>query len=107
MTYQQQLDQECHNLADLVMNTYGEVMGEEAASLFLAKRLFKDTSSGCCFYRNPVYVSVSGYVEGWDGQCPSHRLDFPFTAAQFWAEVSAGDKEACEIWNEIQAEEST
>lgn len=45
-------------------------------------------------------ICVSGYVEGWDGECPAHELRFPFTEEEFWAAVEAADQDGTEKWNE-------
>lgn len=48
--------------------------------------------------------SVSGYVEGWDGECDTHIIESvrgkSAKPADFWKAVEAAEAEAAEIWND-------
>jgi hypothetical protein len=69
----------------------------------IAKRLFKDTRCGIGFTGHDRGISVAGYAEGTDAECPSHELDFPFTSEEFWAAVETADDEGCEMWEAYMA----
>jgi len=45
-------------------------------------------------------VSVAGYCEGTDAECPNHALDFPFSPGAFYAMVEAADQDGCDLWDE-------
>lgn len=68
--------------------------GERAGRLYLTVRL-----------PSPVHrmdkgsVSVSGYCEGTDADCPEHGLDFPFSEGAFDATVEAADADGCALWD--------
>jgi len=67
----------------------------------IARRLFKDTRCGICFHMPcSDEVSVAGYAEGVDGDCPSHELEFGhFTAQMFDAAVAVADQEGCDLFD--------
>lgn len=70
----------------------------------IARRLYKDTECGICFWASIPEIGVSGYVEGWNGQCPPHTMRLgEFTAEQFWSAVEIADREGCEIFDEVHA----
>ena len=66
----------------------------------IAKRLFKDTRCGIGFYADDGGVTVAGYCEGTDADCPAHRLTYPFTAEAFDAACEEADQEGCDLWDE-------
>lgn len=45
-------------------------------------------------------VTVSGYCEGTDADCPEHGLDFPFSEGEFDAVVEAADADGCDLWDD-------
>ena len=51
-----------------------------------------------------VACSVSGYVEGWDGECDTRIIESTrakrATAKDFWAAIEEADEEADYIWNQ-------
>jgi len=53
----------------------------------IARRLFKDTDCGIGFHADEKGVTVAGYCEGSDVECPAHRIDYPFTEEAFDAAV--------------------
>lgn len=71
----------------------------------IAKAIFKDTECGCVFYPGDSSITVAGYAEGAQAECPDHVLEFPFTAEQFWRVVAYADAEGVEMWNEWNSEE--
>ena len=75
---------------------------DKLAAGALSRSIFKYTECGCSFYHDPAgeYVSVSGYVEGYDGELPSHRLYFPFAYSRFLKALGEADKEGCDVWND-------
>ncbi len=105
-------DQDCvdgktgiHTLFKLA-ELYGFDGEVQNAGKYLEKRLFKDTTCGVCFsvHKDISGVSVSGYVEGLDVECPMHSFPFPFHIDDFKAAVQVCDTEANEIWTEVEAE---
>lgn len=65
----------------------------------VARRLYKDTNCGIGFHADDKGVSVSGYCEGVDGDCPSYRLKWGFTEKEFDAQVEKADKDGCDMWD--------
>jgi len=45
-------------------------------------------------------VSVAGYCEGTDTDCPDYRLDFPFSALAFDGWVAQADEDGCDLWDD-------
>lgn len=78
-----------------------EIGANEATEESVGRRVYKDTACGACFWLVPGGVGVAGYVEGWDGSCPQHILDFPFAIDDFFEALKVCDEEADEIWNEV------
>lgn len=78
------------------------------AGKYLKKRLFKETDCGVCFsvHNDMTGVSVSGYVEGVDCECPEHELIFPFHIDDFTAAVKACDDEAEEMLQQWESQEN-
>ena len=65
------------------------------------KWVFKATECGCCVhFSGPLEVILSGYVEGWDGDCPSHLLQWPFSRDEYYNTLEKADKEGVAIWND-------
>ncbi len=105
-------DQDCAdgktgvNTVSQLARLYGFDGDVQDSSKYLKKRLFKDTTCGACFsvHKDLCGVSVSGYVEGLDVECPVHNFTFPFHIDDFRAAVQVCDTEANEIWTEAEAE---
>lgn len=66
----------------------------------IPKAVFKYTECGCTFSHDDDGVTVAGYAEGADAECPPHRLEYPFESADFYAELAIADIEGVEMWNE-------
>ena len=68
----------------------------------LNRAVFKYTECGASFYVPEARdrVVVSGYVEGWDGECQPHELAFPFTIEAFEKALAECDDEADEVWTQ-------
>ena len=66
----------------------------------IAKAIYKATACGCVFSYNDTKVTVSGYAEGADADCPAHILIFPFEEGEFWSAIEKADAEGCEMWHE-------
>lgn len=89
-------------LRDLAVEVVGEPgENDDERRRRIAWRLFKDTACGISFYCPPeaTYVSVTGYAEGTDGECPPHNLRFPFSKREFWEAVEDADKEGVELFD--------
>lgn len=82
-----------NNLADLAIH----LGAKEPTVESIAHRVYKDTS-GSCFTADETKVTVAGYVEGCDGECPRHELAFPFTPDAFDEALKDCDREADELW---------
>jgi hypothetical protein len=87
-----------NNLSELA-DAIGAVHETEES---IARRVYKSTACGACFWIVAGGVGVAGYVEGWDGQCPEHVLDFPFEIEDFDQALQLCDEEADEIFDQIQ-----
>jgi hypothetical protein len=66
----------------------------------VSRWVYKATECGACFSTREDGVSLAGYVEGWDGECPSHFLPYPFTLQELYETLEVCDQEADEIWKE-------
>jgi hypothetical protein len=69
----------------------------------LARRIrnavYRYTDCGCVFDSDEDGVVVAGYAEGADAECPDHRLNYPFTKAEWDTELECADLEGCEMWH--------
>jgi len=63
----------------------------------VARRIYKDTDCGACFTADEAKIVVSGYVEGIEGECPSHELAYPFDSETFEDALAECEREAAEI----------
>jgi hypothetical protein len=67
----------------------------------LRKWAFKHTTCGCSFEADEVGITVSGYCEGVDVECPVHELLWgQFTASEYFAALDAADTEGVALWND-------
>ena len=66
---------------------------------YIKKELFKSTTCGICFDHDHRGIILSGYCEGTDLECQTHRLDYPYTEDEFWATVTEADTDGMEIWD--------
>lgn len=66
----------------------------------IRKVIFKSTTCGCTFDEVPDGIEFSGYAEGADADCITHRLMYPFEMAQFYIELAQADEEGCELFDE-------
>jgi hypothetical protein len=64
------------------------------------RAVYKGTSCGCTFSHDDHGIEVAGYAEGADAECPTHRLDYPFSVEAFWCTLEQADEEGCEMWHE-------
>jgi hypothetical protein len=83
-----------------VINTIAELaehLGTESDRV--GRRLYKDTSCGIGFHHDASGVTVSGYCEGTDADCPAHHLAWGFSAEQFDAAVEEADQDGCAMWD--------
>lgn len=71
----------------------------------IARRLYKDTRCGIGFEANEEGVSVAGYAEGVDAECPDHNLAWPFELSEFDRAVAIADDEGCEMFDDAAARE--
>ena len=71
----------------------------------IAKIIYKNTECGCEFSHNESGVTLAGYAEGFDGDCPAHTLTFPFFIKDFWETLDIADKEGSAIWTCINEHE--
>ncbi len=84
------------NLDDLAHTIGAGHQTEES----IAKRLFKDTECGITFSAHAAGVTVAGFAEGSDAECPPHALDYPFSAEEFEAAITEADTEGCEAFDD-------
>lgn len=68
---------------------------ERAGRLYLTVRI-----AGPVRRMSKGSVSVAGYCEGTDMECPEHGLDFPFSPGEFYAMVEAADQDGCALWDD-------
>ena len=71
----------------------------------IAKAIYKGTDCGCVFDCDTKGITVAGYAEGADAECPSHRLDYPFSPHDFWTTLEEADAEGVQMWHEWNDEE--
>jgi hypothetical protein len=95
-----------NNLSDL----YAEIIGgqpkdADEAKARISKALFKGTECGIVFHADDRGIVVAGYAEGSDAECPTHRLDYPFTLQDFWAAAQVADDEGCELFDETHTDD--
>jgi len=64
----------------------------------VARLVYKYTDCGCTFDHDQNGIEVAGYAEGADAECPTHRLDYPFSGEAFWCTLELADEEGCEMW---------
>ena len=62
--------------------------------------IFKYTECGCVFNSLDDGVTVAGYAEGADAECPDHYLKYPFEAGEFYDALAEADYEGVEMWRE-------
>lgn len=62
------------------------------------RAVYKGTECGCTFDHDVNGIEVAGYAEGADAECPTHRLDYPFSAESFWVTLEMADEEGIEMW---------
>ena len=84
-----------HNIAELAAHLGAYRPDAES----VARRLFKDTECGICFYATDTLVSVAGYAEGSDVACPPYELRYPFTTVDFDTAVAEADRDGCALWD--------
>ena len=90
------------NLLELArhVGVFGDLAGtEEDLIKHIAHRLYKDTSCGIGFSATKDEVSVSGYCEGTDAECPNRTLPFPFLPKKFDDMVDAADEDGNDLWD--------
>ncbi len=66
----------------------------------IARALYKATRCGIGYYATDTYVTVSGYCEGVEAECPSYALLYPFPAEEFDRACQSADQDGCDLWNE-------
>lgn len=64
------------------------------------RAVYKGTECGCTFDHDVNGIEVAGYAEGADAECPTHRLDYPFSVEAFWLTLEDADMEGCALWQE-------
>lgn len=91
---------------DLICNTHDllEYMGCNSEAQ-LERILYKYTDCGIAAAIHDDGIGVTGYIEGFDGYMPNEYLKYPFTGKHFDEIVAKLDEQACDIWDEIHAED--
>lgn len=69
------------------------------------RAVYKGTECGCTFAHDVNGIEVAGYAEGADADCPTHRLDYPFSVEAFWLTLMDADQEGVDMWNEWNDED--
>lgn len=73
----------------------------------IARRVYKDTSCGVCYLANENGVTLSGYAEGDQGQCPEYLLMWgKFNGEMFIQAMEEADRDGCERFDELNGGES-
>lgn len=66
----------------------------------IGRALFKATRCGICYLADDHGVTVAGYAEGADAECPGHSLRFPFSKDSFDEACQRADQEGVDLWEE-------
>lgn len=86
------------------INDFAEhITGERERVDAIAKRIFRATSSGV---RSGFQTEngadlfwVAGFTEGWGGEHPKYKLQFPFTLEQYEEALTAANTDGSDMWD--------
>jgi len=76
-----------------------EARDEEHAKALATKFCFKYTDCGCVFDCDSEGVTVAGFAELSDGECPPYHLYWGFTIKEFNDALDQADDDGVAEWN--------
>jgi hypothetical protein len=89
-----------HNIKQLAEHLGVPACFQGEYEMPVERAVYKSTECGCTFSADQYGIDVAGYAEGADAECPTHRLEYPFSVEAFWLTVMDADQEGIDMWNE-------